>query len=76
MIDQRERFFREAALAGREFRIQKSFTRSAGDWHNANQRKALVADHVWIAHNDAGPHSALFVSNRGIEFDDDYGAAA
>jgi hypothetical protein len=76
MIYQRERPFREAALAGPEFRIQKTFARSAGDWHNANQWKELVTNDVWVAHNDAGPNSALFVSHSGIEFDDDHGAAA
>ena len=76
VVDQRERPFREAALPRREFRIQKSFARSAGDWHNANQWKALVTDDLWVAHNYAGSYSPLFVSDGRLEFDNDHGAAA
>lgn len=37
--------------------------------------KDFFAGDVRIAHDDAGPHSALFVSERGVEFDDHHGAA-
>ena len=36
----------------------------------------LVADYVWIAHDDAGSDTTLFVSDGGIEFDYDNSAAA
>src|SRR5438105_59687 len=76
MIDQREGFFRETALAGREGRIKESFARSARYWHHAHERKALVADNVRIAHDDARSHPTLFVTDGWVEFHQDNCAAA
>ena len=75
VIDQRERPFCEAALTGRNWRIQKALAPSAGDRHYSNEWKALVEDNFWIAHDDAGSDATLFVSESGIEFDD-YAVAA
>ena len=71
MVDQPEGLPGEAALAGREGRIKQSLARSPCDRNDANQRKALIANDVWIAHHDAGPLAMLFVPDGGIEFHQD-----
>ena len=76
LVDQREGFFRKPALAGRKRGIQKSLPRCTHNRHHTNERKALVANDFRIAHDDARSDAPLFVSDRGIEFDDDHGAAA
>ena len=71
MVDQREGLLGEAALAGRQGRIKESLARSPCHRHHAHERKALVADDVRIAHHDAGPHTMLFATDRGVEFHHD-----
>jgi hypothetical protein len=74
VIDEGEGGFGESADAGGERGIKKTLASGAGDGHDADQREALVGDHLRITHDDAGPYAALFVAERGIEFDDYYGA--
>jgi hypothetical protein len=74
MVDQREGRLGEATRTGSEWRVEKPFARITRDWHDADERKALVADDVGIAHHDAGLRAALFVTDRGVELDHDHGA--
>jgi hypothetical protein len=71
MIDERERIFREAAWAGRERRIEKSCATSTCDGHHTYQWKALVADDLRIAHDNAWSNAAPFVADYRVEFQQD-----
>src|ERR1017187_10685923 len=62
MIDQREGLPGESALAGRQRLIEESLARSPCDRYYAQERKALVADDIRIAHHNARPHPMLFVT--------------
>src|ERR1017187_3367839 len=75
MIDQREGLPGESALARRQRRIEESLARSPRDRYHAQERKALVANDIWIAHHNAGPHAMLFVTERGVELHYDNRAA-
>src|ERR1035441_7337881 len=68
MIDQREGLPGESALAGRQWRIEESLARSPRDRYHEQERKALVADDIRIAHHNARPHTMLFVTECGVEF--------
>src|ERR1017187_5944963 len=68
MVNQREGPLGEAAMARRQGRIKEPFAGSSRYRYHAHQRKTLVADDVWIAHHNAGPHTMLFATQGGIEF--------
>jgi hypothetical protein len=76
LIDERERPLRETALPGRQGWIQEPLAWSTRDRYDTNEREALVTGDVWITDDDAGPYTALFVSDRGIEFDHHHGSTA
>src|SRR6266852_6052689 len=76
MVDQCERLLGKAGWACRERWIKKSFARSPCYRHYADERKALVADDVRIAHHDAGPYTMLLVTQCGVEFQHNNCAAA
>ena len=71
MIDQREGLLDDSALTGRKGRIQEPLTRRSGYRHDADERKALVADHIRVAHHDTGPDTTLFLAQCGVEFHQD-----
>ena len=75
MVNQGEGFLGESTVAPwAKLRIEKPLARRPRHWHHAYERKALVANNVMIAHDDAWPHAMLFVSNRGIELHQNHGA--
>lgn len=74
MIDKHKGFLDKAAFAGRHGRIEQSLSRSARDGHDTNKREALVTCDLGIAYYNAGPFTALFVSDRRIEFYNDHGS--
>ncbi len=76
VIDQRKRPLREAALSGRKRRIENPLARGSRDRYHAYEREALVACYVRITDDDAGSHTALFVSDGWVEVDDDHATAA
>ncbi len=67
MIDQRERFLREAVSAWFQRWVEKSLPRRAGYRHYTYNWKPLVADDVGLTHYDAGPSIQPSPSTQRIE---------
>ena len=76
MVDQREGLSGKAAPAWRQGRIKESLARSPGHRDHAHERETLVAYDIRIADYDAGPCTALFAADCGIEIHHDKRAAA
>lgn len=74
VIDERERFFCQAAGAGLEGRIEQAFSWGASDRYDTNQRKTLIARDVGITYQDARSHATLFVADGGAQSYDDHSA--
>lgn len=75
VVDEGVRRPGQAALARAQGRVQGTLAGSPGDRDNANEREALVGDHVGIADHDARPHAPLLVTHRGVEVEEDDRAA-
>ncbi len=67
LVDQREGLFGETAWARREGRIKETLARRPSHRRHAHQPKALVADDIRIAYDDAGPHATLLAADGGVK---------
>ena len=65
----------QSAVPWAQRRVQGTITGSSRHRDDAEQREPLVGHHVGIADHDAGPHTTLLAPDRGIQIEENDGAA-
>lgn len=67
MVDERIGTLDDAAAPWLDRGIQRPLAGRSGDRHDSDQGKALIGDHIRIAHHHARANAPLLVTNRRVQ---------